>query len=164
MKKAININKNIEIIIILAMLSTSNCTNSLNPKDYVADEIASKSCIYIQEIASAYFFETIKNSLNLTSSENSEHGVQESVSILPEYCCECYTHYISKELSKNFTLSELKELSEDKIKLIIAITKIFNKSKNSIATCIEAITQKKYQDYMEFERTLDEKFKSNSDF
>ncbi len=166
MKNIIFLNSiKIQITIIVTLLFGSISCDSkvLNPKQLIANKIANESCSYLSDIASSFLIEVLKNSLNKTNVDEL-NGFSESISnLLPEYCCECYTYYISNDLAAHFTLIELNELVDDRIKLTIALIEIFNKNKNSIAFCIESIAQKKFQDYEDFEYNLQNKLNSTSE-
>ena len=149
----------------LLLFSPISCDlTPYNPKELIANRIASESCSVISNFTSSFFIEILRNSLNITNNDDFINNTDQKTNFIPEYCCECYTFYMSQDLATHFTLSELNELVDDRIKLTIALAKIFSKNKNSIAICIESITQKKFQDYEEFESSLDKKLNSNSEF
>lgn len=133
------------------------CSSSVNPEKKIAIEIANESCSYISEISSSFIVGAVSGALNELGGENSSASNGENVNMIPDYWCECYTYYISKDLMEKFTIAELREIKDDNIKKIMVLSKLLLAHKEEIKSCIEITTDEKIKNYADFERKLNHK-------
>ena len=138
----------------------TGCGSSGNPKKKIADEITHSSCEFASEITSAFFNVAVNATLNQLTDGNVNGVNTGNLGSIPGYWCECYTYYVSKDLVENFSMSELKEIRNDKFKRFLVLSKLFQAHQSEISECISTTTDLKIKNYADFERKLNRKLKS----
>lgn len=148
------------ILLAVALYLVTGCGSSGNPKKKIADEITHSSCEFASEITSAFFNGAVNAALNELTDGNVNGVNTGSLGSIPGYWCECYTYYVSKDLVENFSMTELKEIRNDKFKRFLVLSKLFQAHQSEISECISTTTDLKVKDYADFERKLNRKLKA----
>mgnify|MGYP003575181620 CR=1 FL=1 len=136
------------------------CQNSPYTQSQILSyQIATESCEEVSQITSGLVGGVLSGLANMAPGGLVSGLNTGSLGAVPEYWCDCFTYYAVLDLSENFTESELTEIREDKIKKFMVLQKLLENREEEIQSCIESGTQEIAEDYIQFARELDKKFK-----
>jgi len=91
---------------------------------------------------------------------NSTNGIETgSFGKIPDNWCSCYCYIVTKELYGKFNNEELEEIYNDKNMQLILLGKILSLRKEELQSCIVETTNEKINNYNDFAKKIDEKFK-----
>lgn len=151
--------KKSSIFLLAFFCLNSSCTNS---KKRISVEITQESCQSISEITSGILSDVVNSSVSQTLNNSSSESNTSADNGKSGYWCECYTHYVSKDLMNNFSIEELREIKKDNVKKIIVLSKLFQAHQEEIKNCIETTTAEKINNYVDFERKFNRKLNSQN--
>jgi hypothetical protein len=135
-----------------------SCKSEEKKKEDLALKIAQESCEKMSKLSSDIVGGIVSGIFNsLTGSSN---GIETgSLGKIPDNWCNCYCYIVTKELYEKFTNEELEEIYEDKNMQLILLGKILSLRKEELQSCIVETTNEKINNYTDFAKKLDEKFK-----
>lgn len=145
--------------IILSLFLIQGCKSEKQKQEEIAQKIAEESCQQISEISSGIvggIISGITGSLTDGQIDNVNSG---SLGKLPDHWCDCYTYFVTKDLSENFSEKELMEIQNDNIKKLMVLERILETRKEEMSQCIMQSIAEKANDYDSFAKELDKKFK-----
>lgn len=155
--------QNISITFSFTMLFLAylcSCSTSVNPKKKISVEIANGSCDFVSSVTSTFLINAANSILENSTDSKSSNIDNSNSNLVPGYCCECFTYYVSKDLMESYSIEELREIKKDNIKKVIVITKLFQAHQEEIKQCIVSTTNEKIKNYADFERKLDKRIKN----
>ena len=145
----------ISAVSLISLFTLTNCGgNQKSKKENFARRIAKESC---QDVS--HFSNGVVSGIFNQLSGNNQGLNTGTLGELPSNWCDCYTYFVSKDLSEKYSEKELMEINRDKAKKIMAIEKILEVRGEEMKDCLMNSTLKNVRNYTEFAKQLDEKYK-----
>ena len=145
----------ISAVSLISLFTLTNCGgNQKSKKENFARRIAKESC---QDVS--HFSNGVVSGIFNQLSGNNQGLNTGTLGELPSNWCDCYTYFVSKDLSEKYSEKELMEINRDKAKKIMAIEKILEVRGEEMKDCLLNSTLKNVRNYTEFAKQLDEKYK-----
>jgi len=152
----------VALLLLVAISILSACGNDKRVmKEKFARKMARETCQEFSEISSGIVGGVLSGIANYLSNGNVQGLDAGALGELPANWCDCYTYFVTLDLSTKFNEKELMEINRDNIKKIMVITKIIDLRQEDMKQCIKETTNEIAKDYGKFAKELDDKFKNN---